>query len=215
MQFSLRLLESESAIKQMVLDSIKDHLQTAFYKARMVLAKTIPVEIYKAIVSEPEYQSLLSGRLRYEFGIPEAAQKVNDIVNIWANNVIVNVTPITLSGSGLKGGFSIGMIQSNYEDVLTSDSALVFDGLSKAVLPWLEWLLLYGNKIIVKNYTVQVGPNPYSRTGLAIMKPSKENWRVPPEFAGTQNNNWVTRALDKLDENRIPIMIQTEIEKNI
>ena len=215
MQFSLSLLESESAIKQMVLDSIKDHIQTAFYKARMVLAKTIPAEIYKAIVSEPEYQSLLTGKLRYEFGIPEAAQKVNEIVNIWTNNVIVTVTPITLSGSGLKGGFSINMINSNYEDVLTSDNALVFDGLSKAVLPWLEWLLLYGSKIIVKNYTVQVGPNPYSRTGLAIMTPSKENWRVPPEFAGTSTNNWVTRALDKLDDSKIPTMIQTEIEKNI
>lgn len=215
MQFSLKLLESDATIKQMILDSIKDHLQTAFYKARLVLAKTIPAEIYKAIVAEPEYQSLLTGKLRYEFGIPESAQKVNDIVNIWANNVVVSVTPITLSGSGLKGGFSIGMIKSNYEDVLTSDSALVFDGLSKAVLPWLEWLLLYGSKIIVKNYTVQVGPNPYSRTGLAIMKPAKENWRVPPEFAGTQNNNWVTRALDKLDDSRIPNMIQTEIEKNI
>lgn len=215
MQFSLSLLESESAIKQMVLDSIKDHIQTAFYKARMVLAKTIPAEIYKAIVSEPEYQSLLTGKLRYEFGIPEAAQKVNEIVNIWTNNVIVTVTPITLSGSGLKGGFSINMIKSNYEDVLTSDNALVFDGLSKAVLPWLEWLLLYGSKIIVKNYTVQVGPNPYSRTGLAIMTPSKENWRVPPEFAGTSTNNWVTRALDKLDDSKIPTMIQTEIEKNI
>jgi len=215
MKFSLKLLESDSTIQKMVLDSIKDHLQTAFYKSRAVLAQTIPAEIYKAIVSEPEYQSLVSGRLRYEFGIPEAAQKVNEIVHMWTNNVVVTVNPIILNGSSLKGGFSINMIKSNYEDVLTSESALVFDGLSKAVLPWLEWLLLYGGKVIVKNYTVQVGPNPYSRTGLAIMKPSKENWRVPPEFAGTSNNNWVTRALDKLDDSKIPNMIQTEIEKNI
>jgi len=214
MKINLSLIDSDNQIKSKILDSIREHLNQAFQKARSILAKKIPLEVYKVIVSEPEYQSLISGKLRYEFGIPESAQKVNQIVDLWTRNVVVDVTPITLGAGGLRGGFSINMIKDNYEDVLTSDDAIVVDQLSQAVLPWLEWLLLYGDKIIVRNYTVQVGPSPYSRTGLAIMKPSKESWRVPPEFAGTTTNNWVTRALEKLDDT-IPNMIQQEIENQI
>jgi hypothetical protein len=105
------------------------------------------------------------------------------------------------------------MIKENYEDVLSSADAFVIDDAKSLKLPWLEWLLLYGGKIIVRSYEVKVGPNPHSRTGLAIMKPSKKNWRVPAEFSGTRENNWVTRALDRLDDS-IPNLIQTEIEKN-
>lgn len=214
MKLNINLIDSDTEIKNKILSSIRDHTHEAFQKARASLSKKIPPEIYKVIVSEPEYQSLISGKLQYEFGIPEAAQKVNEIVDIWTKHVVVEVTPISIGPVGLKGGFSINMIQDNYEDVLTSDSALVIDNLSQAILPWLEWLLLYGDKIIVRNYSVQLGPSPYSRTGFAIMKPSKESWRVPPEFAGTKSNNWVTRALDKLDDT-IPNMIQQEIENNI
>lgn len=214
MKFNIRLIDSDSQIRDKILSSVRDHVSEAFQKARVSLSKKIPPEIYKVIVSEPEYQSLISGKLKYEFGIPEAAQKVNEIVDIWTKHVIVDVTPVSIGAAGLKGGFSINMIQDNYEDVITSDSALVIDNLSQAILPWLEWLLLYGDKIIVRNYSVQLGPSPYSRTGFAIMKPSKESWRVPPEFAGTKTNNWVTRALDKLDDT-IPNMIQQEIENNI
>ena len=214
MRITAKILESDSYIRNQILTSIKDHMEQAFKKAVPALAKSIPQVVYKVIVDEPEYQSLLTGKLKYEFGIPSSALKVNEIINIWTKNIVINATPITMSSSGLRGGFNINMIKDNYEDVLTSDSALVVDGLSQALLPWLEWLLLYGDKIIVRNYEVVVGPSPYSRTGLAIMKPSKQNWRVPPEFAGTKNSNWITRALEKLDTS-IPDLIQKEIENQI
>jgi len=214
MRITAKILESDSYIRNQILTSIKEHMEQVFKKAVPALSKSIPQVVYKVIVDEPEYQSLLSGKLKYEFGIPSSAQKVNDIIDIWTKNIVINATPITMSSSGLKGGFNINMIKDNYEDVLTSDSALVTDSMSQAVLPWLEWLLLYGDKIIVRNYEVVVGPSPYSRTGLAIMKPSKQNWRVPPEFAGTKNSNWITRALEKLDSS-IPDLIQKEIENQI
>ena len=189
-------------------------MKLAIDQSLQPLRQSVSAEVYKAITSEPEYQSLISGKLQYEFGIPGAAGKVNGIVQQWINNIMVETTPITFSSSGLKGGFSINMIKENYEDVLSSDDAMVVDQLKSTQLPWLEWLLLYGGRIIVRNYEVQIGANPRSRTGLAIMKPSSGNWRVPPEFSGTKTNNWITRALSKLD-NIIPTLIQKDIEKHI
>lgn len=214
MKIELQLIDSEADIKNKILTSIKDAISEAFRRSINPLKESISRALYNAITTEPEYQSLLSGKLQYEFGIPESAQKVNEIVKIWTDHVIVEVTPVTLTGYSLKGGFAISMIQDDYGDVLSSAASRVVDESKSTVLPWLEWLLLYGNKIIVRNYEVQVGPSPYSRTGLAIMKPSKQNWRVPAEFSGTSSNNWVIRALDKLD-NSIPNLIQQEVEKNI
>jgi hypothetical protein len=82
-------------------------------------------------------------------------------------------------------------------------------------LPWLEWLLLYGGKIIVRDYRVKMGSNNRSRTGMAVMvESSGSNWRVPTEFAGTSNNNWVTRAINKID-NKILDILETELEKSL
>jgi hypothetical protein len=47
-----------------------------------------------------------------------------------------------------------------------------------------------------------------------MISSEKQNWRVPSEFAGTVNNNWITRAIDRLD----PILlndIEKELEKHI
>lgn len=214
MKFSLNLIESDSDIKNKILIEIRNHVQQAMVKSIPSIRQLIPSKIKDALMGEPEYQSLINGKLKGEFGLPNASQKVNDVIDIWTKSARITANPITISGSRIKGGFKLDMIDSSYNDVLANDGAIVIDGTSGVVLPWLEWLLLYGNKIIVRNYEVQVGSNPRSRSGMAIMVPSKNNWRVPPEFAGTSTNNWVTRALSRLDDSILDI-IQKEIEKNI
>jgi hypothetical protein len=214
MKFSLNLIESDSDIKNKILIEIRNHVQQAMVKSIPSIRQLIPSKIKDVLMAEPEYQSLINGKLKGEFGLPNALQKVNDVIDIWTKNVRITANPVTISGSKIKGGFKLDMIDSSYNDVLANDGAIVIDGTSGVVLPWLEWLLLYGNKIIVKNYEVQVGANPRSRSGMAIMVPSKNNWRVPPEFAGTTTNNWVTRALSRLDDSILDI-IQKEIEKHI
>jgi hypothetical protein len=214
MKLEFILLQSPQEIENIILSNIAENINIVFSKSLTSLQKSIPNILYKAIISEPEYQSLISGKLLYEFGIPDASKKVNNIINIWTNNFFIETIPVSIQGSRITGGFRINMIKDNYDDVLSSESAYVIDEAKALKLPWLEWLLLNGGKIIIRNYEVQVGASPYSRTGLAIMKPSKKNWRVPSEFAGTKDNNWITRALNKLDES-IPNIIQKEIEKNL
>lgn len=214
MKFSLNLIESDSDIKSKILIEMRNHLQQAMIRSIPSIRQLVPSEIKDVLMTEPEYQSLINGKLKGEFGLSNASQKVNEIIDIWINNVRIMVSPATISGSRIKGGFKLDMIDSSYDDVLANDGAIVIDGTSGVVLPWLEWLLLYGNQIIVKNYEVQVGSNARSRSGIAIMVPSKNNWRVPPEFAGTITGNWVTRALNRLDDSILNI-IQQEIEKHI
>jgi hypothetical protein len=79
-------------------------------------------------------------------------------------------------------------------------------------LPWLEWLLLKGNDKIIQDYSITYINNSYrSRTGSAIMVSNPNGWRVPVNFAGTEDNNWTTRAINKISD-KISKVIQTNIE---
>jgi|688.fasta_scaffold291729_2 hypothetical protein len=215
MKISIKLLDSNAVIGTKILSAIISQLQPAFTKTQQSLQQVLPKIVKEALILEPEYASLLSGQLRSELGIPDADSKIDQIFNAWSNNVVVQSRAITMKGSGLSGGFSINVIKSDFSDVLSLPASVVVDSVSGSIIPWLQWLLLEGNQILIRDYKLKMGSNPRSRTGNAIMVSStKDNWRVPPQFAGTINNNWVTRAIDRLDDT-ILSYIEKELERHL
>jgi hypothetical protein len=205
-------MESDAQIRTKILQSITDYIKPKFIIATQNLSNVLPGIVANAIRSQPEYQSLLNGALKFELGVPDAANRVSSIIDIWSSNIRVNYGNIKQTGIGLSATFSVDMIKEDYSDILSSEAAIVTDQLSGIVIPWLQWLLLDGGKILVKNYSVKFGPNNRSRTQYAIMVESDQNWRVPPEFAGTQKNNWITRSLENVNDEIINLMIQ-ELER--
>lgn len=213
MRFSIEILEDDQTIQNNILDIIKDRLIKAFDRAKINIINRIKKTVRTSIESEPEYQSLISGKLKYELGIPDVSI-VAGIVDIWINNIKIENDPIKIAGGQMIGGFTINMIKSDYSDVLSSSGAQITDSNTGSLIPWLDWLLLKGGSILVANYEVKLGPTPRSRTGNAIMVSSKKDWRMPPEFAGTAEDNWVYRAIRKLDT-AIENIIRQEIERAI
>lgn len=205
MRISLKILESEKEIVDMILSSLINHIKPKIPNLVRNIKQQLPSIIVEALVKEPEYQSLKNGQLRYEFGIPDTAV-VDNIINLWANNFYIKSQPISKTNNQVKYSLFIGMIEENFDDVLSTNDSVVYDTVSGIFLPWLEWLLLEGGKILVRNYQVRMGPNPRSRTGMAVMVQSKKNWRVPNEFAGTVKNNWVTRALGNIDDQLVQLI---------
>ena len=215
MKISIKLLDSSSVISAKILGSIISHLQPAFTKTQQALQQILPKIVKEALILEPEYASLLSGQLRSELGVPDADSKIEQIFSAWSNNLVVQNRPLSIKGSGLSGGFSINIIKSDFSDILSLPAAVVVDSTSGSIIPWLQWLLIEGNQILIRDYKLRMGANSRSRTGNAIMVSStKDNWRVPPQFAGTINNNWVTRAMDRLDDS-ILSYIEKELERHI
>lgn len=206
-------MKTDKQIVDLILDEIIKYLQPKFVKAINGTKSELSKALISALKSEPEYQSLKSGKLRYEFGIPDTGI-VDNILEIWANNFFIEANPIKKRGSQITGSFFIGMVKENFDDVLSSGDALVYDNISNITLPWLNWLLLDGGKILVRNYEVKMGPNPRSRTDMAVMIESNKNWRVPSEFAGTIKNNWPVRAIDGM-EKQIKKIVITQLERYI
>ncbi len=195
---SIFITENTQQIERKILNALKKdvnkYLEKAFNKCKTRIVDLIT----KAIINSPEYNSLIYGDLKYEFGLPDSKSRLDNILAFW-QKITANYNALTIQNNKFSGGFSISMIDSSYADVLSS-SASTFRTEKGTDLNWLEWLLLFGNKTIIRDYVVEFGPNPNSRTGMAVMKGvQRGKWSVPGEFVGTKNNNWITRAIESVD----------------
>lgn len=214
MKFSLSLLETNTEIRQKILSAMKPLIDKALDNTILSLSKDVKGLLIEALKAEPEYSSLISGELRREFGISDTSN-VNIAVENIANSIVINKNDIKINNNGLSGGIQINIINNqDYGGALADYSGQVIDNDRGYNLPWLEWLLLRGNQIIVKNYEIKLGKNSRSRSGDAIMVSSLSNWRVPPKFAGTVKDNWTTRALSTM-ETKLTNLIRSTFEKNI
>jgi hypothetical protein len=214
MIFEMSILESDSQIRTLILEAMKDHMQTAINSSSKDIIGQIKIIVLDALKTEPEYESLKSGTLRYELGIPDTSV-VDSVVDKMVDTLRLNTKPVGITNFGLNGGYELTMLESDsIGGIINDEDAFVNDEIRGYKLPWLKWLLLEGNKPIVRQYEVKIGPNKSSRTGAAIMVDSDKNWRVPPEFAGSVTNNWTTRAIDKI-EKQILEAIRLSVEKYV
>lgn len=196
MKFSVTVDQTANQISKEILGIILKEMKKGWSVATKNITKELPDVVIDAIKQQPEYNSLLSGKLRGEFGLTNSLSKVNDIIRIWADNIVVDYEAPKIKGSQIVAFYSISMIDSDYSDVLGSPAAKqLIDG---GNLPWLRWLLLDGGKILVPKYDVQFGNNPNSRTGNAVMVEGG-SYSVDPKYRGQQGNNWVTRAVGSVN----------------
>lgn len=211
MKFSLNLLDKNIDINKLILNNLKHEVEKIMSKALTSIKQDVQNLVKEALIAEPEYTSLKAGTLRAEFGIANV-EDVDSAVQAMVNTAEISYNPIKINSNGLSGGFVLTMIKSDdINGIIYSDVAIVKDEARGYNLPWLEWLLLRGNEVIVQNYSVNYTSNPRSRSGLALMIQSNSSWRVPSNFAGTEADNWTTRAINKIS-NKIPQIIQSNIE---
>lgn len=194
----LNIITPLSDIEKMVNNAMIEELNVRIPATIPIIKRDIEKLLPQLFFATPEYSALINGPLNAHFGIPfgEERLRVNTIIRTIANNIEVSFTKIKKAGNDLAGGITIYILKSNFSDILTLPEAsiLTVNGYS---LPWLEWLLVRGNQVIVTDFTIKfVYGAVGSRSGQAIMVQNPGGvWRVPPQYAGTVKNNWLTRAL--------------------
>ena len=216
----ITLTDPISKIEEMVLRAAVAELNARIPRVVNDIRNDISYKLKKVFVYAPEYESLITGDLGQHFGIPssEAASKLDAIINKLADDIQVSFTKFVVRGGGIGGGIKVSIIDADLKDILSmSDGDIRTD--KGQNLPWLEWLLIEGDKIIIRDYEIKFGSFANSRAGGAIMSMSSGGiWRVPPQFSGTINDNWITRAIDNAStylENLINAAVRYNIEKAI
>lgn len=214
MNITLKILENDKQINQLILNELSQQISKVFSKSSKVILSKVKELIRLVIVSQPEYSALKNGSLRLELGIPDTTV-IDSIVASLSNTTNIELKPIKISGNKLSGGFLITFLDdAQLQNIIDSPDGMVND-IKGYSLPWLKWLLSEGVKPIIKGYSVRIGPNKASRTGMAIMVDAASSWSVPAQFAGNKTNNWITRAISDIEDNRISSIIQEEVTKNL
>lgn len=204
----VRMVTKPEVIRNKILDICKANIVAAFTKAAPIVTKDASKMIRDAIYDCPEFQSILGGRLRGELGIVNSREAMSNLLFLWTKSVKVQYTQVRRQGITLTGRFRLTAIDTSYEDVLSSPYASYLTEKGQNI-PWLEWMLTFGDRIIVRDYYVRGNPL-FSRTGTVVMSKSKgRSWRVPPEYSGTPRNNFVTRATDSILEPLSDVIINT------
>jgi hypothetical protein len=149
------------------------------------------------ILDSPEYESLVAGDLRAQLGLANPEPVATAIAAAIQNGIQVDIEPVRALAGNLSGGMTVSLLRGDLSEVLGVEGASFVSEHGFAV-DWLKWLLTAGDAIVLVGYRFLRGSFPrHSRTGLGIMAKGG-SWRVPAEFAGTEEDNWLTRALAQM-----------------
>lgn len=193
MSISVKILEDDREIQKRIHQAIADSVNKTVTKngkrAEKLLHRLIPTWIR----SQPEIISLLSEQdptsLNAQFGLTpgQGATVLDEIVE-----AVIQATSFKLErvNKNLNGGVKIEIQPRDFNNVISSSNALV--NYPFANLNFLDWLLLKGDTTIVVGHQYTISPGK-GRSGSGIMVKGGA-WRVPPEFSGTADNNFITRA---------------------
>ncbi len=196
--------QSIESLKKSILEETGKELKKKFYILRRTLLPRIEDLIKEAILTSPETESIISGTLRLQLGLENAPQVVEEIIEAVKRGIEIKT-------SEKNDEVTINILRSDYSDLLNLSAASYISESSGIEIPWLDWLLTQGSGPLVTGRFFLRGDFPHSRTGGAIMGIAKKNWRawnIPVAFSGTAEDNWLTRALEGIEDKIAQILLE-------
>jgi len=191
MKISIKLLDTIPAIDDKIKAAVSEDVNQRLRVAKQTIVRETSGKIYGWIQSQPEMKSIMQdgpGSLSSQFGL-SGADGVNAVYAIGLAVAKATTVEIRYYNKYLKnGGLWLNFQPASFKNLLNLQ-----EGINTAYPEghWLRHLLLSGNKTIVVGY--QYTPGKGGRAGGGTMRPGGA-WRVPPQFAGEEGNNFITRA---------------------
>lgn len=201
----IKLKTPAKEIEKKVLIGLRDALNDSMPLLGKYIKEDLSKKIDPIFLSSTEYYLIVNGRGRGDFGIPagEEVDRLQAIIDKLSQQIIIEPVKFTISNNTFRsGGLNVYIFKSDLQEIIDLPESHVITANGED-LPWLEWFLLGGNKVLISGYDVRLGKFNrgnsngvvFSRSGIAIMVPRDGfNWSLP--YAGTEKNNWITRAID-------------------
>lgn len=212
---SLKLVkkgEIDSAIKKDISKRVKKAYQTVETK----LGRIVQDMVERQLMASSTMQSIVGGKLRSDFGltVSMANEAVKEIIDHIVSNIKVSFTTTSRSAALL----SLELLPMGIDQLaaLPAGSYMSTGKLGGGEVSWLTWLLTRGTQVILGDFYVFEGPKGRSRTGESIMqrvgKTGQEGFRVDPGFSGTEEDNFVIRALEPVLDKIRDVVFSTVAE---
>ena len=195
-KFGLKLITPTRTIERNIIKSAIRHLNSRLNRLPSRITDHARALIKSALNASPATASLLSGRLREEMGIVDASSELQNIFDAIAQTVNVTSSSARMRGANIGMKIRLTAVPFDLNSIIGGAGSYTTE--KGATIPWFQWLISAGDRIIVRDYDVEGGHPKSSRTGDMIMRKGKKGWRVPPEFSSSPNNNFVTQATDSI-----------------
>ena len=192
----LRLVTTPSQFAATVQFLVAPKVDKILIKAKPAIENRISNLLRIAISSSPTIRSLKDGQLQVDFGLSSdaASAATTDIVNAVLSSV--NVFFKKSQRGKTLGSLVIQIDPATVSAAVETSSmgSYLSDGHK---ITWLNWLMTRGTEVVVEGFEVAstVGYDDRSRSGGGFMLPTGGIFRVAPEFAGTEGDNFVSRAI--------------------
>ena len=186
--------------------AITEYLNRKLRKNYVRVVNSLRQKIPFWIRQQPEIQSLLLEGVPEElnalFGLlpGDASKAVDDIIGAIKDSTAINISKIDRK---YTGGIEFGFQSLNFVNLLGLRSGFVQTEKGET-LHWLDWLLTRGDSIIVVDYSYEPKLG-LGRSGGGIMVKGGA-FRVPPEYSGMVDSNFITRALSGREAEIAPIL---------
>ena len=198
MTISLKLLDSVKNIENKVNEAMAAHANSQINRNYSRTLATAKKYVGMWIAEQPEMQSITGGGLAGHLGIrkSDASGLVVSVVE-----AVAMATEFKFSkfDKKMRGKAELNFQPSHFANLLALPQSFI-NTAKNTKLHWLDWLLTQGNRAIIVGYEYvpQAGKG---RSGMGTMKAGKA-WRVPPEFAGYRDDNFITRAFINKEQDR-------------
>lgn len=210
MSISIKLLNPVAEITGAGFSALVKDINDSIRNSIPRITKKIQDSIAQSLLSQPEMVGLLdysAGGLAAQLGLypSQGNSAVSAIVQTVSGDVKHSFSGFN---SQFKGSLTFYIAHEAVNKLLSLPVGHVVYG--RGDLHWLEWMLERGDSILISNYTY----NP--RTGLGRSGGGNMvvggSFRIPPEYSGTPENNFISRALYSEDfQNTIQKIIESNI----
>ena len=188
----INILESDGMIIKKIHNSFAKMMNKSLTRSANKINTSLKPVIASSLFASPEISSLSGGILRVDFGLttdPSAA-----IVDSIVDSLDIKVDKVVGSITGIKGGLLITMQPIDYANLFSLSVAEQI--IAGGSIPWLRWLLTLGQQIIIGNFGVKYESGK-GRTGGGHMTIEERPFKVHSGFAGTVDDNFITRAISQ------------------
>lgn len=190
MAITLNLVDTVASFTKKVNASLAGTFNQLLFRKKNRIDLDIRMFVERQILAQPEVRELLEengpGSLTAMLGITnaEALNAINSLVKTITRIIKVNIDKVD---DRLNGGLEVII-----SGVDAGDIPEAIKRVPNSKLNWLEWLLEKGDTPIIIGYRYSASDK--GRTGGGIMKPGGV-FRIPPKFSGTEEENFIIRAL--------------------
>lgn len=193
MSIRLKLTGSVKAIEKKVTAAIADHINKTVNKNTQKVINSLKKSIKGWVLAQPEIDSLKQNGVQntlaamFGLGAGEGDAAAAAIANAVADAISIKVEKIK---NDLSGSIYFGFQSKTFANLLALPQGhnLTKNGDD---LHWLDWLLTKGDTVVVLGYYYD--PSTGGISGGGTMKKGG-SFRVPPQFSGNVDNNFITRA---------------------